>query len=988
MVRFRKLRLLYLGFCGIALWLGANPIYSAPPWFARVWQVDDGLPGDNVTGIAQTRDGYLWIATQTGLARFDGVRIKNIRIRGERPQPIIRAMCRDNSDRLWLALEGGTVVRWTPTDTRVFRAVDGLPRAQPSAITHEGDTAICVAYLDGTVCRIADDVVSRIVEPESAGANVASSLTRDTQGRVWFARGGQVGVLTNGIFKNLLSRGERYVQVQGARDGGVWICAGDRLLKHQAESGAIEVARIVADTSIVRPLALLEDSSGAVWIGTSAAGLFRYDGKTITKVETSHGRIQTIIEDREGNIWVGTEGGGLNRLRLQVVELQGKEAGLPFDTVRSVCEDAAGTIWVVTQSGDVATSDGRSWKVISSTDLWPGGQATCVAGDTNGTVYIGTYSRGVYRWSDGQFISALRRSDGLTNLSIRSLLVDRGGNLWIAFSSGDVLQRYRAGEFQNYALPAGSRAVRTMTEDASGRIWLGNLDAQLLRVEAGSIVDETPQTLQPYRPIRCLVGTADGSLWIGYSTSGVGRWKDGSFSRVGLDQGLQDGSICSLMPDNSGRMWVASDHGVFRVGLNELAAAADRNAIKVQCTRYGRDEGLPSLQGYYGYSPGAAVCRDGRILLPTHSGLVIAHPGRVRDFTVPPPVIIESVLVDNLAVSNTQAELPAGHHKVEFIFTAPSFIEAEKVQLRYRLEGWDDNWAEVEPGGERRAVYSRLPAGEYRFQVAAGNSAGNWNETGAVVTFKVQEFFWQPWKIVTLAVILLTPVSFAVARYILVRRLRIRVERLERENALQRERARIAQDIHDDIGAHMTRISLLTDLTERHLDQPGQAAKHVAQIARISRSAIKALDEIVWAANPRNDTVSDLLDYAGQYAVDFLQLANIRCRVDFPTGIPPTVLSGEMRHGLFLSVKEALHNVVKHAHATEVWLRVKLGGDSLELVIEDNGRGFAAAPDDALADGLRNMRERLAELGGKCSIESRPGAGTCIRFELTLRKHD
>lgn len=440
------------------------------------------------------------------------------------------------------------------------------------------------------------------------------------------------------------------------------------------------------------------------------------------------------------------------------------------------------------------------------------------------------------------------------------------------------------------------------------------------------------------------------------------------------------------MPDRFGRMWVASDHGIFSVVEKDLMDAADGQAIKVRCTRYGRDEGLPSVQGYYGYSPGAAVCRDGRILLPTHSGLVIAHPERVRDATVPPPVIIESLLVDNTVLSRTNRELAANHHKVEFSFTAPSFIEAEKVRLRYRLEGWDENWVEVEPGGERHAVYSRLPAGDYTFHVIAGNSDGIWNDSGATMAFTVREFFWQPWRIVVLALILLTPISFVVARSILVRRLRLKVERLERENALQRERARIAQDIHDDIGAHMTQISLLAELAEQHINTPKQALEEVTQIATMSRMGIKALDEIVWAANPRNDTAADLLDYAGQYAVDFLRAAGVRCRVDFPNSPSQRILSGEVRHGMFLTVKEALHNVVKHAQATEVWLRVKESDAGLEWLIEDNGRGFASPPDDALADGLRNMRERIAKIGGACSIESSPGAGARIRFNVPWQK--
>ena len=322
---------------------------------------------------------------------------------------------------------------------------------------------------------------------------------------------------------------------------------------------------------------------------------------------------------------------------------------------------------------------------------------------------------------------------------------------------------------------------------------------------------------------------------------------------------------------------------------------------------------------------------------------------------------------------------------MEFTFTAPSFIESEKVRFRYWLEGWDEDWVDAE--GSRSASYSRLPAGRYCFHVSAGNSDDLWNETGAQFVFDVAPFFWQTWWFRFVAIGGFSAGIFAVARYVSVRRLRIKLKRLEAENILQTERARIAQDIHDDIGANMTQISLLAELTEQHINQPELAREHVAKIAAKSRQGIKSLDEIVWAVNPRNDTLADLLDYAGQHAVDFLKSAGIRCRIDFPTGEPPQSISGEARHGLFLAVKEALNNVVKHAQATEVWLRVSVAAETLRVLIEDNGHGFKSAPDVALADGLRNMKVRLAEIGGACSIEGRPGAGARVLLELPLQKN-
>ena len=957
------------------------------PWFARVWQVDDGLPGDNVTGVAQTRDGYLWVATQSGLARFDGVRIQNIQVPFGRPRPIIRALLLDLNQQLWLAEEGGRAVCYSSGAAHMLTVTNGLVKSQPMQMAQTGDQAVWISYANGAVVRIVGDRAVPFTEADGLPPGGMCSLTSDAQGQLWFAKGGQVGVFREGRFVTRLTLGERHIEVQKAGGNGIWICAGDKLLRYEPDTAPVQVGRITAGAAMVRPTALLEDRAGAVWIGTSAIGLFHYDGTNVSKVETSHARIRTITEDREGNIWVGTDGGGLNRLRPQVVDLQGKDAGLPFDTVRSVCESATGALWVVTQNGGVAVREAGVWKVISSTEGWPGGQATCVACDRQGVIWVGTYSRGLYRWQDGQF-SALRKRDGLAGSSVRSLLPDSKGDLWIAFASVNQLQRLHAGRLQSYPLPAGGRAVRAMAEDAAGSIWLANLDAQLLRVDGDRVKDETPRTGEDYRPIRCLTGTPDGSLWIGYSTAGVGRLREGRFALIGKAQGLQDDSICSLMADARGWIWFGSDHGIFCVSLHELANATVGDASPVHSIGYAKDHGLPSVQGYYGYSPGAARTRDGRILIPTHAGLAIVHPERVQTNRVRPPVLIESVSVDNRVVQTGQSYLtlvmPPNHRKLEVAFTAPSFIEPEKVRFRYRLEGLERDW--VEAGNERKALYPRLPAGKYQFCVVAGNYGGVWNEAGTYFNLEVTPFLWQRWWFRVAVGILLATVIFAVGRYVALRRLQRRVRRLEQENTLQKERARIARDIHDDLGARLTQISLLTELTRQALSEPPKAGGLVRQIATMSRQGIKSLDEIVWAVNPRNDTLPDLLDYAGQYAVDFLQAAGIPCRVDFPNTPPAREIPAAVRHGLFLAVKEALHNIVKHARAGEVWLRVSVTDSALQWVIEDNGRGFDHRPDDALADGVRNMEQRLKEFGGKCSVESRPGAGTRISFEVPWRK--
>jgi signal transduction histidine kinase len=437
--------------------------------------------------------------------------------------------------------------------------------------------------------------------------------------------------------------------------------------------------------------------------------------------------------------------------------------------------------------------------------------------------------------------------------------------------------------------------------------------------------------------------------------------------------------------DDGGGWWFAADRGLFQVRHRELEAVASGGAGSLRAVMYGRDEALPNLQANYGYAPGFTRSRDGRIWFPMRTGLLVVHPDRTPRNRVPPPVVIERLMLDGAPLAgdfSTPLRLPAGHRKLEVDFTAYSFVAPESVAFRHQLEGWDEDW--VEHGTQRQVSYSRLPAGEYRLRVAARSSAGEWNPVDATVAFVVAPFVWQTWWFRAGALLLFTAVVVAVVRYVLLRRLRARLVLLEQEAVLQKERARIAKDIHDDLGASLTQISLLGKLVERDLAAPAEAGERVKQMAAAAREGVKAVDEIVWAVNPRNDTVAHLLDYAGQYAVDFLRTAGLRCRVDFPDPVPERELTADARHSLFLVLKEALNNVVKHADATEVWVRGRIAAETLTLTVEDDGRGLVHNREQPAGNGRRNMQQRLAELGGTCRIASRPDRGTEVVATLPL----
>jgi len=973
-------------------WLSLIPLLASAAgtssWFVRPWLTDDGLLDNDVTGVAQDRQGYLWVATDGGLTRFDGVRFREVELstpsQRTRPQHI-RAMMVENDGTVWVAVDGPLVFSLAAARTNVFTARDGLPNFRPSSLAQDHDGSVWVGYADGSACRIANGTVKRFTSGDGLAGTGSCEVAGDLQGQVWFARAGQLSVWHDGKISHAADLPDAPARMAAARPGGLWIFAGMDLLK-LGESGKLErILTLNSSAAGMRPSAVYEDHSGVVWLGTLAGGLFRVQGTNVLSVPVSYPDVLCLAEDREANLWAGTGGGGLNRLRPRVLELLNTENGLPFASVRSVCEDTNGNLWAVAQNGTLAKQEANRWQTVSAADNWAGTGATCVTSDGRGGVWVGTSHDGLSHWANGQ-VTVFARTNGLAGATVRALLTDSGGGLWIATDSPGTVQRLQDGKIQTYLRPSTTRTVRAMAQDKSGTVWLGTQTGHLLRVDGNKLVDATATTLPRPKPIRCLYAAPDGDLWIGYAGAGLGRIRDGKFSSISTERGLHDAYICSMTLDDGGGFWFCSNHGIFQVRQGELESALAGKLDTVRSVLFGREESLPSLQGNFGYCPGFTRSRDGQIWFPTRSGLVVINPNQTQPNHLVPPVAIERVLVDGTPISGLNggaAAIPPRHRRVDIEFTALSFAAPENVGFRCQLEGWDENWINV-PRPQRSVSYTRLPAGDYKFRVIACNNAGIWNETGATLPFRVEPFVWQTWWFrATVLSALLGGVALS-ALYYSHRKYRLRLKKLEQEAVLQKERARIARDIHDELGANLTQISLLGKFTQHDLAEPEKARTHVEKIAAIARQGIRSVDEIVWAVNPRNDTLGQLLDYAGQYAVDFLRTADIRCRIDFPEKVPARELPSDLRHGLFMMVKEALNNTVKHAGASEVVLRAEMTDNLLILSIVDNGRGFTALKTDALSDGLRNMKQRASDLGGNCLIESEPEQGTKVRVELRL----
>jgi signal transduction histidine kinase len=341
--------------------------------------------------------------------------------------------------------------------------------------------------------------------------------------------------------------------------------------------------------------------------------------------------------------------------------------------------------------------------------------------------------------------------------------------------------------------------------------------------------------------------------------------------------------------------------------------------------------------------------------------------------------------------STTTLQIPPGKHQYDFHYTALSFAAPDKVRFRYKLEGLDEGW--IEADGKRFAHYGPLRPGKYRFQVIACNNDGIWNEAGSAINLKVLPHFWETWWFDVLLTVIIVAAIIGAVRFAVTRNLRIKLDQLKQQRAIERERERIAKDIHDDLGAGLTQILLQSALARREPQEQIQA--HLVQISGTALELVGAMDEIVWAINPENDNLDGLVTYVGKYVQEYVTQAGLRCRLDLPAQLPALVLSAEVRHNLFLAVKEALNNAIKHARASEICFLLKMQPSGFSFIIKDDGRGFVpGAMETPAADsgrvssghGLRNLIHRLEKIGGTCTIRSEPGKGTEVELTVMIQR--
>jgi signal transduction histidine kinase/ligand-binding sensor domain-containing protein len=954
------------------------------------WTAESGLPQNIVRGIAQTPDGYLWISTLDGLARFDGVRF-TVFDKSNTPgidSNRFRSMVEDQDGDLWLDNESGNVTRCHRGEFRTYGPENGIPSNSIRGISVDDQ---------GNLWMLSDEAISKwdkakgeLVDVTPANLRIHYEGLRWDNAGFWGYDASGLHIFSRGMIASYRlpawAPGNSIWQVGVAGDGSVWIET------HDGKQGVVPAGKLAvepADPEHPRFITY-RDPHEHIWTMHVEGRLRRY-----LDFQSSGQRasipLDRFLEDHEGNVWIGTEGSGLYRLQEQSIMVYSKAQGLKESNIFPVYQDRAGAIWMgAWETGLSRYANGKITNFTPAEGL-PGRLVTALTEDHEGGLWIGLYG-GLAVYRNGQF----RTPVGIElpeHAVVQAILQDRGGTVWIGTSNGLIV--YRDGPSRTLRVQDGLAAddVRAIVETSSGDLWFGGYGG-LTRLHGGKFTRWTERDGLPSDNVRAVYADSDGVTWIGTYDGGLGRYQDGKLTRYTERDGLFSNGVFQILEDRRGNLWMSCNRGIYRVSKRELNAFAAGRLSSITSVAYGKTDGLLNEECNGGAWPAGIVARDSTLWFPTEDGVAVVDPKTIRLNPQPPPVVIEAARIDRAPASiSSLLHIAPGKENLEIEYTALSFVHAAQINFRYRLEGLDSNW--IDAGTRRIAYYSHLPPGNYTFRVIAANSDGVWNDQGQSLSIAVLAPFYRRWWFTALE-------GLAVAALILFA-VRMRFSRLQHRQALQRafsqqliasqesERQRIAAELHDSLGQHLVIINNLALISKN--------ARKKAGIA-VVQAETDALEEISVEASLAIQETREISYNLRPFQLDRLGLTRaiesmVRA-VASASGIHITsdldnidgAFPEELRIHFYRVVQESVNNIMKHAQATEAEVRVALGEGRMVLTVRDNGAGFNMGSRPAQGGtsgfGLTGMAERAHSLGGSFRMRSAPGQGTVVTVEIPL----
>jgi signal transduction histidine kinase/ligand-binding sensor domain-containing protein len=948
--------------------LAADDRSSAQPYVWRSWTRLDGLPGSQVWAITQDQAGYIWIGTNEGLVRFDGVRFLSGRQLGlERlPNASVRELFVARDGSVWIGFGTGAIGRLEEGRLRTYTMDDGLPPGVVAGLVEDRHGDIWAASANG-LYRLADGRWGRVTLESVGPARAVHSVYADRKGGLWV--GTPVGAYRSAPdaptrFDRVTS--EPALSLAGDDVGNVWSIGEASLTLLSARS-----PRTVVEAAAYAPgRRMIVDRQGRLWIGTLGDGLLRVTPGASASVEqfsrpgvSSYDDVLAVFEDRESNIWVGTPRGLDRGSRRLIQSIPGPGDGITAP-VQAVAAAADGSVWLGTTKGVHRFGANGHGALVASVGL-PSRGVVALHGDARGGMWVAT-ARAIGRVEDGRFASLIPVGTQL-NRPI-AMATDRHGALWLCDLErglfrwdGKTLTPVPADEH-------GNRPAFSILADRAGRIWAGHLDGTVSLHENGRA--------RLYTADDGVIGSVvtgfyedAGAVWAG-SRNGLMRFRDGRIDAVTWDQGLPGHTVTAITGDSGGNLWLGVSAGVARFRAEDFDKVVTGEATSLAYTLYDGSDGLRG-DPFPLSAPAVARGGDGRLWFLTSDGVAVVSPESREKNRVPPPVVIETVTADQSAVLlDGDGRLPPRTANLRIDYAALSFVAPEKIRFSYRMEGFDADW--VDAGTRRQAFYTNLAPGRYRFRVRGSND-GVSSEREAVWAFTLAPAFYQTrWFMAAMVLLALSGVALA---------WRVRVQQVQgRFSAILVERTRVAREVHDTLLQSLLGVLFRLDDVASVIDRSSESAKdqlvrlrhQVEFYVREARYSIRDLRSPILQSRGLVTALRSIGEnLTGEGAIAFRLDVMGHARAD---------LHRVDEHLLRIG-QEAMTNAVRHGRATTVIAELHYRADAVSLSVRDDGKGFdtgVASVADGVHWGLRTMRERAEQVGGTLRLTSSEGQGTVV----------
>ncbi len=946
----------------------------------QTWQTGSGLPQNTVHSILQARDGFLWFATEGGLVRFDGYQftVFDARHTPALKSDFVKSLLEDQDGSLWVATAAG-LCRRVRGNFETAAADLQLPTDDILALHRDGS---------GRIWAIGPGAASSWSSPERQGVRaqvlaiaegsprLTGAIASDNKGTIWL--GTQAGLKGwNGrewveapcdlprepVATLLLDRKGR---LWAGTKRGVFV-ARERDRRHfEPLKGAL---------ATTAALALFEDWEGAIWLGTETGlGRVAEDGQTVQAGRALSGvPVIAMAEDAEGDLWAGTESGGITIVRNQKFTTYTTRNGLADEAVRCVFESHNGVVSVGTNAGVAQLIEGQFKKITSAVGL-SSNVVLSLGEDREGNLLAGTPD-GLNTIS-AKGVSVITSADGLADDFVRSIYRDRDDSLWFGTRRG--LSHRVEGRFVSFtqADGLGSDLAGTILRDSHGDLWVGTLGG-LSRLENGRFTNYRTRDGLSSDVITALHEDRDGDLWIGTRDAGLNVRMAGKIRRLPSTVGLPD-AVYGIAEDDNGELWISSNAGIARANRQELKSVAEGRSTQGTAVWYGTSDGLQVAECSIGGHPEVWKTKDGAIWFSTVKGASVLYPEAARLNRVLPPVVIESVTIDDQTFRPDEVhEVSPGHARFVFEYAGLSFAAPQKVRYRYKLEGLDKEW--IEAGTQRVASYTNIRPGTYNFRVVARNNDGFWNESGAVMTFHLTPHFYQTVWFYAAALLLLACAAYWIYRW--------RVAEVEaRFGAVLQERNRIAREIHDTLAQGFVGVSMQLEIVSRLLSSSTDSAReHLDQARVLVREGLSEARRSIWQLRSQSAESQDFASRLSKAATQVIGMSPVKLTLEVSG--TNRALDGRVEDELLSIGKEAVTNAVRHADAKRIAIELAFQSKRLRMTIADDGRGFtmgsyAAGPNGHF--GLQGMRERAQQINAELTVDSSVGEGTKVLVEAPL----